>query len=225
MTSVVAVDGPAASGKTTAARGAARRLGFRHLSSGTLYRAVTWAALRGGWAVEEESLDDRLASLDLALVPADGRYRVRVDGTELEEELYSDPVVARVSEVSARPEVRRAVNRLVRAEGRRRSLVCDGRDVGATVFPDADLKVYLVAAAEERARRRLRERGEALTEAALERETARLGGRDEHDATREASPLRAAADAVTIDTTDVGPEEVVERIVGLARERGIAPVG
>lgn len=225
MTSVVTVDGPAASGKTTAACGTARRLGFGHLSSGMLYRAVTWAALRGGWAVEEESLDDRLASLDLALVPADGRYRVRVDGTELEEELYSDPVVARVSEVSARPEVRRAVNRLVRAEGRRRSLVCDGRDVGATVFPDADLKVYLVAAAEERARRRLRERGEALTEAALERETARLGGRDEHDATREASPLRAAADAVTIDTTDVGPEEVVERIVGLARERGIAPVG
>lgn len=222
MTSVVAVDGPAASGKTTAARGAARRLGFRHLSSGTLYRAVTWAALRGEWVDADTSFTDCLDSLDLALVPGDGEYRVRVDGGEPGEELYSEAVVARVSEVSARPEVRRAVNRLVRAEGRRRSLVCDGRDVGATVFPDADLKVYLVASAEERARRRLRERGQVLTDRAVEREAARLGGRDEHDATREASPLRAAAEAVRIDTTDLTPTEVVARIVTLARERGIA---
>lgn len=225
MTAVIAVDGPAASGKSTAARRTARRLGFHHLSSGMIYRAVTWAAVRGGWAEDGTGLRRRLGDLGLELVPEDRGYGVRVDGEDPGDGLVSDEVVNRVSEVSARPEVRRTVNRLVRAEGRRRDLVCDGRDVGATVFPDADLKVYLVASATERARRRLRERGEAVDAGAVRREAERIGGRDEYDASREVSPLRAADDAVTIDTTDLGPEEVVDRIVGLARERGIAAEG
>lgn len=221
--SVVAVDGPAASGKSTAARGAARRLGFRHLSSGLLYRAVTWAAVRGGWADDGPEFRRRLSSLQLELVPRDGDYGVRADGEAPGDALVSEEVVERVSEVSARPEVRRRVNELVRAEASRRDLVCDGRDVGTTVFPDADLKVYLVAAPEERARRRLAERGEDPTREAVRREAERIGGRDEHDASREVSPLRAAEDAVTIDTTELAPAEVVDRIVELARERGIAP--
>ncbi len=225
MTAVVAVDGPAASGKSTAARGTARRLGFRHLSSGMLYRAVTWAAVRGGWDEDGPAFRRRVGALDLELVPEDGGYGVRVDGEDPGRELVSDEVVDRVSEVSARPEVRREVNRRVRAEARRSDLVCDGRDVGATVFPDADVKVYLVASPEERARRRLLERGEDAGPEAVRREAERIGGRDEYDATREVSPLRAADDAVTIDTTDLGPEEVVDRIVELARERGIAGGG
>lgn len=226
MTAVVAVDGPAASGKSTAARGVAGRLGFRHLSSGMLYRAVTWAAVRGGWSeASGPALRRRLEALDLELRPEDGGYGVRVDGEAPGDALVSDEVVDRVSEISARPEVRREVNRRVRAEARRADLVCDGRDVGATVFPDADLKVYLVASPEERARRRLLERGEAVDREAVRREAERIGGRDEYDATREVSPLRAADDAVTIDTTDLAPEEVVDRIVELARERGIADAG
>lgn len=225
MTSVIAVDGPAASGKSTAARGTARRLGFRHLSSGMLYRAVTWAAVRGGWEGEGPAFRRRLGALDLELVPEDGGYGVRVDGRDPGEELVSDEVVDRVSEVSARPEVRREVNRRVRAEARRSDLVCDGRDVGATVFPDADLKVYLVASPEERARRRLLERGEAVDREAVRREAERIGGRDEYDASREVSPLRAADDAVTLDTTHLDPGEVVDRVVELARERGITAGG
>lgn len=226
MTAVVAVDGPAASGKSTAARGVARRLGFRHLSSGTLYRAVTWAAVRGGWdEASGPAFRRRLEALDLELHPEDGGYGVRVDGEAPGDALVSDEVVDRVSEISARAEVRREVNRRVRAEARRADLVCDGRDVGATVFPDADLKVYLVASPEERARRRLLERGEALDGEAVRREAERIGGRDEYDATREVSPLRSADDAVTIDTTDLGPGEVVDRIVELARQRGIAERG
>lgn len=219
---VVAVDGPAASGKSTAARGAARRLGFRHLSSGTLYRAVTWAALRGGWAEPGCEFRRRLDELELELVPREEGYGVRVEGVDPGEGLVSEEVVERVSQLSARPEVRRKVNELVRAEGGRRDLVCDGRDVGTTVFPEADLKVYLVASARERARRRLLERGEEVTAAGVRREAERIGGRDEYDASREVSPLRAADDAVTIDTTDLAAGEVVDLIVELARARGIA---
>lgn len=222
---VIAVDGPAASGKTTAARETARRLGFGHLSSGMLYRAVTWAALRGGWSEPGPAFRARLDELELELVPEDRRYGVRVDGTDPGDGLAADDVVARVSEISARAPVRRRVNELVRAEARERSLVCDGRDVGTTVFPDADLKIYLTASARERARRRLRERGEEVTPRAVRREAGRIGGRDEHDASRALSPLRAAAAAVRIDTTDLAPEEVVDRIVREARRRGLGDGG
>lgn len=222
---VIAVDGPAASGKSTAARGTARRLGFHHLSSGLLYRAVTWAALRGGWPDPGPEFRRRLDALDLELVPRDAGFGVRVEGADPGGALAAGAVVDRVSEISARPAVRRKVNELVRAEARRRDLVCDGRDVGTTVFPDAELKVYLVASADERARRRLEERGEQVTPRALRRESERIGGRDEYDASRDVSPLRAADDAVRIDTTDMAPEEVVDRIVEEARDRGIAPRG
>lgn len=222
---VVAVDGPAASGKSTAARGVARRLGFGHVSSGLLYRAVTWAAVRGGWEAPGPEFRRRLEALELELVAGEDGYGVRVDGVDPGDGLTSEEVVDRVSEVAARPEVREKVNRRVRAEARRADLVCDGRDVGATVFPDADLKVYLVAAPRVRARRRLAEREAAVTPEAVRREARRLAGRDDHDASREVSPLRAAEDAVEIDTTDLAPDEVVDRIVREARERGIVDGG
>jgi len=222
---VIAIDGPAASGKSTAARNVARRLGFRHLNSGLLYRAITWAAVRGRWVDAEESFGPRLEALELRLVPREDDYGVRVDGEDPGAGLTADDVVDRVSDVAARAPVRERVNRLVRAEGRGADLVVDGRDIGTAVFPDAALKIYLVASPRERARRRLEERGDPVSEPMVRREAGRIRARDDRDSSRELSPLRRAEDAVVLDTTDLGPEEVARRIAAEAERRGVGAGG
>lgn len=219
---VVAIDGPAASGKSTTARRVAERLGFVHLNSGLLYRAITWYALREGWGVDAPELETGVGEIDVALVPDGPGLRVEVDGTDPGAALQAPPVSSRVSAVSARPAVRAVVFRHLRAARERFDLVCDGRDIGTTVFPDADVKVFLVAEPAERARRRLLERGDTPSEEEVAREAERLRARDEADAAREHSPLRRAPDAVEIDTTDRAPEEVVSAIVGLVADRGAA---
>lgn len=224
--SIVTVDGPAASGKSTAARGVAERLGFRHLNSGILYRAVGWTALRGGWAgASSGEIAERLDALELELVPRGTEYGIRVDGSDPGEELRSGEVAEAASRLSGHGSVRARVNRLVRAEGARSDLVCDGRDAGSVIFPDAELKVFLTAEPEERARRRLLEEGEEPTPARVERAAARIEARDEADVGRELDPLRRPEDAVDLDTTDLAPGEVVERIVEEARRRGLGANG
>lgn len=219
---VIAIDGPAASGKSTTARAVAERLGFVHLNSGLLYRAITWISIERGWWEDDAGFAARLRGLDLRLRPADGRLRVEVEGRDPEDALQGRRVAARVSAISAVPAVREKVLERLRDAARRHDLVCDGRDIGTEVFPDADLKVFLEADAGERARRRLRDLGEeAPDEARLREETRRLQARDRADSTRRLAPLRAARDAVRIDTTGRPPEEVVERILTLCRERGI----
>ena len=221
---VIAVDGPAASGKSTAARGVAERLGFHHLNSGILYRAMGWAALEQGWTeAEEGEVADRVEGLDLALVPVDGGFRVRVDGREPGAALRSSRVADAASRLSRVAAVRSEVNRLVRDAAARVDLVCDGRDVGTAIFPDAELKVFLTADPTERARRRLGEEGGEATPERVERTAARIAARDEADAGRELDPLREADDAVVVDTTELAPGEVVERIVDEAARRGVAP--
>jgi len=225
---VVAIDGPAASGKSTTARRVADVLGFEHLNSGLLYRAVAWAALEGGWLPESgdagtDAVDRALPDLDLELVPGADGYEVRVDGREPGSALR-DPAVTRLASLlSARAPVRRRVNERVQEEARRRDVVCDGRDIGTVVFPDADLKVFLDADEDERARRRLLERGETLAPEAVAAEADRLRERDEADASRSLSPLRPADDAVRLDTTELSPRAVVDRILLEARRRGIRP--
>lgn len=217
----VAVDGPAASGKSTAARAAARRLGYAHLNSGLLYRAITWAALRGSWVDEEgEDFARRVDELELRLLRRDGEFGVEVDGRRPGAELSTRAVSRRVSDVAARPPARRAAVERIRAAGRGGGVVCDGRDIGTVVFPDAELKVFLVATARERARRRLLEYGEEPSEERLAEEAEELRARDRKDAGREMAPLRRPEDAVVIDTTELSPGEVVDRVVELARERG-----
>lgn len=224
MSAVVAVDGPAASGKSTAARETARRLGFRHLNSGLLYRAVGWAALREGWdGADEREARRRLDGLELALEPADGRYRVRVDGERPGDRLRTEEVAGAASRVSRLGPVRQRVNELIRREAERRPLVCDGRDVGTAIFPDADLKVWLTASPRERARRRLAEEGGEPTRERIRRAADRIRARDAADAGRSLDPLRRAGDAVEIDTTELEPDEVVERILEAARRRGLVP--
>lgn len=226
---VIAVDGPAASGKSTTARRVARRLGWRHLSSGALYRAVAWGAARDGWGDGEgedlppdAELERRLAELELELVPEGIGFRVRVDGEEPGSALHAREVGERTSRLSTRRPVREAVTARLRAAAARRAVVCDGRDIGSVVFPDAGLKVFLTADATERARRRLADRGREATPEALSREADRLRRRDRRDADRELSPLRRTDDAVEVDTTRLSPDQVVSLIVEEARARGLA---
>lgn len=225
---VVAVDGPAASGKSTTARGVARRLGFRHLSSGRLYRAVAWQAARREWGggtgevPRDDELERRLEALELELVPDGTGFRVLVDGAEPGDALHAPEVGEWTSRLSTRRPVREAVTRRLREAATRHGLVCDGRDIGTVVFPDAALKVFLTADAAERARRRLADHGLEPTEERVRREARRLRRRDRRDAGRALSPLRRADDALEVDTTELSPEEVVDRIVAEARARGLS---
>ena len=211
---VIAINGPAASGKSSTAHRIAERLGFLHIDSGALYRAATAAALRQGddpttWTPEsvlEAARPVTLAQGKRAFVPA-------MDGEQLDSEVRRADVTANVSRVAQMQPVRDWVNELVRAAAQSRDVVVDGRDMGTAVFPDAALKVYLVADPWERARRRLIQTiGRAPTDEEIAAETDRLVKRDAADATQSA----AAKDAVLVDTTYVTQEEQVERIVALA---------
>lgn len=218
---VVAVDGPAAAGKSSTSRLVAERLGFCHVNSGLLYRAITWAASRGGWKVDDADFEERVRELDLEVLGEETEARVRVEGDDPGSELRSREVSARVSEVSAQPVVRERVLAFLREAARELDLVCDGRDIGTVVFPDADLKIFLTCSAEERARRRLLEYGEEPTPERIRDEAALLRARDVADSTRALAPLRKAEDAVEVDTTSLTQAEAVDRIVALARERGL----
>ena len=211
---VIAIDGPAGAGKSTVARGVAAALGFTYLDSGSMYRCVALAALERGVDLDDNVALGKLASgLELEL---DGGS-VRMDGRDVSEAIRRPEVSAAASRVSVHPAVREAMvarQRRLIDSGR---YVAEGRDIGTVVSPEAPLKVYLTASESERARRRAAETGEPA-EQVLEA----LRARDERDRGREHGALRAAEDAVTLDTTGLEAGEVVERVVELARERGLA---
>jgi cytidylate kinase len=210
---VIAIDGPAGAGKSTVARALATELGFTYLDSGAMYRCVALAALRRG-----ADLDDADAMVALAgsiAISLDGAV-VELDGEDVSAVIRKPEVSEASSRVSVHPGVREALvarQRELIAAGR---YVAEGRDIGTVVSPDSPLKVFLTASAEERARRRAAQTGEdpaAVLAAQLER--------DRRDETREHSALRAAPDAVEIDTTEPSQDEVVARIAALAAERGL----
>lgn len=223
MRRVVAIDGPAASGKSTTGRRVAERLGFCHLNSGLIYRAITWVALRREWDEDAPGFGERVAGLALEWTGGAPALDVIVEGERPGPALHAPEVSARVSAIAQRAEVRERALHLLRAAAERYDVVCDGRDIGTVVFPNAPLKVFLVASAEERARRRLLDHGDRPDPERIAREAERLRRRDETDASRELAPLRKAPDAVELDTTGLTLEEAVERVVELARRRGLAP--
>jgi cytidylate kinase len=226
---VVAVDGPAASGKSSTARAVARRLGWAHLDSGALYRAITLAVLDNigepgegkGERWGPQQIIGLAEDLPVRLVLVGDVYRPEVAGVAVEEAIRSERVTRRVSEIAALPDVRRWVNARQREAVRDHpvGVVVDGRDIGTVVFPEAPLKVFLTASAAERARRRLAQRGTAVSPDDLEREVSALAARDEADSRRPVAPLKPAADAVLLDTTSVSLDEQVARVVALARLR------
>jgi cytidylate kinase len=214
-TIIVAIDGPAASGKSSTAHWVAERLGFHHVDSGALYRAATAAALRQ-WPDASCWTEERVrdAAREIALRPGKHTFVPFLGGEELLEELRGALVTRHVSQVAQMPCIRSWVNDHVRAAAAGHSVVVDGRDIGTVVFPHADLKIFLIADPWERARRRLiQQLGRAPSDTEIAAETERLVFRDARDATQTVQ----AKDAVLIDTTLLTQEEQVARIVALVR--------
>ena len=226
---VIAIDGPAASGKSSTAAAVARELGWGHLDSGALYRAVALATMDNlgeeemgkgeGWSPQR--IIGLAEDLPVRLVLVDDVFRPEVAGVDVERAIRSERVTARVSEIAAIPQVREWVNARQRraVQEHPRGVVVDGRDIGTVVFPEAPLKVFLTASAAERARRRLAQRGDQVGADELRRETAALAARDRADSLRTVAPLTAAEDAVQLDTTTLDPRQQAARVVALARQR------
>jgi len=234
---VIAIDGPAASGKSSTAGLVAKRLGWAHLDSGALYRALTLAALdereggrgrasagEGGEGWRGQRILALAEELPVRLVLVGKVFRPEVAGVDVEQAIRGDRVTREVSVVAAIPEVRTWVNAQqrravegVEVGGGSGGVVVDGRDIGTVVFPEAPLKVFLTATPDERARRRLSQRGEAMDGELVRRESQALAARDAADSTRRIAPLKPASDAVLLDTTALTLEQQVTRVVELAR--------
>ena len=218
----IAIDGPAASGKSTLADRLAKELKYLYFDTGVMYRAVTWIALDQGIPMDDEKHITKLSQkVQIDVQPAskeDGRScDVFVDGVEVTWKIRRPEVDANVSVVSAYPGVREAMTAQQRRIGKRGDVVMVGRDIGTVVLPDADLKIYLDASVEERARRRYDEciaRGEEIT---LESILDAMRMRDEIDSTRDVAPLRAATDAVIIDSDHLSIEKVLQATIDLAK--------
>jgi cytidylate kinase len=225
----IAIDGPVASGKSDVGVLVARRLGCLFLDTGAMYRALTWLALRRGLDPEDEEAITRLVAETNMEVsqsppgsggpPGGERCRIRVDGEDATPHLRTPEVEAAVSLVSRVPAVRREMVRIQRQLAQQGPTVMVGRDIGTTVLPDADLKVYLEASREERARRRCRQLGLEGQTPSFDAVLADLERRDNIDSSRELSPLRPAADAVIIKTDGVILEDVVKKVLSLAEAR------
>jgi cytidylate kinase len=216
---VIAIDGPSGSGKGTVARAVAEALGWHLLDSGALYRLTALAALRAGVPLDDAEALRRVAgSLDVGFGTApDGGPRVLLAGEDVTRAIRGEDVASAASQVAVVPEVRAALVNLQRSFRRPPGLVADGRDMGSVIFPDAGLKIFLTASAEERARRRhkqLKDQGMDVSLAAL---SADISQRDQRDASRQVAPLRPAAGAVLIDSTGRTAEEVVEEVLARAR--------
>lgn len=219
---IIAIDGPAGSGKSSTAKAVAAKLGFQHLDSGAFYRAITLAALQRAIPVERWSGlgADELNDFRINAQPVAKGFAFRIAGEDVTNEIRSPDVNAHVSEMAAVPAVREWLLDQLRAVGDASSVVSDGRDIGTVVFPNADLKVFLIAQSETRALRRLAEHGnESPTAIEIQNEVDRLGRRDRLDSSRATAPLKQAEDAVVIDTTSMSFDQQVDHIVSLARER------
>jgi cytidylate kinase len=212
---VIAIDGPAASGKSSTAQWVAERLSFRHVDSGSLYRGITAAMLRTGVPSADWTPEAVVAEgARISLRPEATSFLLLIDGEPAEEELRGSAVTERVSQVARMPDVRAWVNDRVREAASQHDVVVDGRDMGTAVFPNAPLKIFLIADPWERARRRLIQRlGRGPGDDEIAAETDQIVQRDAKDATQTVQ----AADAVVLDTTYLTQAEQVERIVALAR--------
>lgn len=210
---VIALDGPAASGKSSVGLGVARRLGLRYFDTGLLYRVLTWRALQEGTALDDEAALAALAG-DLG-VDADEKGHVTRHGRDITDQLHTPAVDAHVSVVSAYPAVRTALREAQRALIAPPGLIMAGRDIGTVIVPEAPLKIWLDASIEERARRRSAQTGQAVEDV-----LAGMRARDAIDATRPVAPMARAADAVTLETDGLPLDKVVRTIVDLAIARG-----
>ena len=216
---VIAIDGPAGSGKSSTAKQVAARLRILHLDTGAMYRAITLKCLRGKIPFQNEAkIAALLKDTSISFSGVSLSMRVWMDNEDITEAIRSDEVTKNVSDYCAVPVVRTVLVDLQRKIGSGRSLVCEGRDIGTVVFPNADLKFYMVASEKERARRRQRDFAAMGIKKSVDELAAEIGERDRKDSSRENSPLCKADDAKEIDTTNMTLDQQVQYIVDKARK-------
>jgi CMP/dCMP kinase len=219
---IIAIDGPAGAGKSTVAQQLARRLGLAYVDSGATYRAAALRVLESGVSPEDETrVAEVVARADIGFNASGGRPRVLLDGQDVTDKIRTSEVTLAAAKVSRLPEVRRKLVALQREFAQGRGVVMEGRDIGTVVFPQASLKIFLEADRDERARRRLEQNHQEGRSTTLEDTAYELGRRDQLDAERKISPLVAASDAAEIDSTHLSAEQVVQRILRLATQRGL----
>ena len=211
---VVAIDGPAGAGKSTVAQLAARKLGCTYIDTGAMYRAVAWKTLQRKQPVTDELILDVVKDVHVELAYVEGKTTVSVDGTDVTGEIRTPEVTAIVSQVAALGPVRSRMVELQRRMAAKGSVLMDGRDIATSVLPDANVKIFLTASIEERARRRYKEMQAKGYDVSLEELQKDIAARDKADSEREISPLVQAPDAELLDTSHMGIDEVVQAIIG-----------
>jgi cytidylate kinase len=214
---IVAIDGPSGAGKGTVARAVAAELGYRHVDSGAMYRAVGWKALHDGIALDEESAVAIVAETPIEISSS----RVAIGGHDVTREIRTPEIDRAAAAVARLPRVRTVLVARLRAMGEGGEIVMEGRDIGTVVFPNADVKVYLDAAPEERARRRATDPAHSGGPVAVADVGTLLAERDRSDSTRAVSPLYAAADAVLVDTTGKSVDAVVREVLSVIADRRV----
>ena len=215
----MAIDGPAGAGKSTIAKLAAEKLGYAYIDTGAMYRSVAWKFLQTGKAFDEDFISGLSKTMLIDFKPEAKINRVFVDGTEVTDAIRTPEVTAIVSRVAAIGAVREAMVDQQRRMGETGGVLMDGRDIGTVVFPNAQLKIFLTASVEERARRRYAEMVAKGQQVDLQQLQADIAERDKQDSERAISPLRQAEDALLLDTSDMGISEVTDRILQLVQER------
>jgi cytidylate kinase len=217
---VIAIDGPAGSGKSSTARVLAGVLGYRYLDTGAMYRAVALKMLEQGVDLQDaKAIEEALRDIQIDQTEIDGHVRIVLNERDVTEAIRTPEISLWVGPVSENPTVREFLVARQREMGKKGGVVVEGRDIGTVVFPDAPVKIYLTADLDERARRRVKDlNGQGIDQPEEDIRQA-LAQRDERDSTREHSPLSCSVDAIVLDTTELALEEQVERIVALVRER------
>ncbi|MGG1479704.1 (d)CMP kinase [Bacillus smithii] len=216
----IAIDGPAAAGKSTVAKLVAKKLSYLYIDTGAMYRALTYKALKLGADLEDEqALAEILNNTNIELIQGNAAQHVLLDGTDVTDEIRSHEVTKHVSTVSKHPLVRKEMVERQRELAQKGGIVMDGRDIGTHVLPNAEVKIFLVATVEERAKRRYQENLAKGFESDLAQLMKEIALRDKMDSEREASPLKKADDAIELDTTSLSIEEVVDHIMELVKER------
>jgi CMP/dCMP kinase len=208
---LITIDGPAGAGKTTVSRMLARKLGFRYLDTGALYRAVALKTLENKVSSDHE-LEKLCQTLTIHLVQKDGVFRLFCNGEDVTDKIRTDEISMAASEISAKPVVRKALLSLQREIGEKKGLVAEGRDMGTVVFPEADIKFFLDASVQMRALRRYHEL-EHRSSMTLKQVEDQIRKRDKNDSSRDLAPLKAAQDAIKIDSTKFSAEQVVEQML------------
>jgi CMP/dCMP kinase len=217
---IIAIDGPSAAGKSTLAKRLAKDLGFTYLDTGGMYRALALKVLREGIDIGNDgALSELIGRTDIDLVVTGGKLKVLLDGEDVSQEIRAPEVSQMASKASTLEVVRRWMLVLQRAFGRRGNVVAEGRDIGTVVFPDAEVKIYLDASAQERARRRVEELRQAGRQVSLDETLREMWERDKRDSERDLAPLRKADDAIAIDSTSVDAEALAQRVMQQIRKK------